>query len=338
MSTEQIEEPEKKGSTVKKILQMVISLGLGVFILWLLYRKTNFTEMWDTIKDANFAILIFSLLFGLFGNIIRGIRWKLLIEPLGYNPSTLNLVYAVMGNYAVNLIFPRAGEVWRCGIIAKEEKIPFVRLIGTLLVDRVFDTIMVALIILLGCCFNVDFFIRYIKENEGLSHTISNLFNSQWLYIGVVVFILALFLVFGVFKNTTPVLKIKAFFKGLGDDMKSVWNMKKKRQFLICTVSIWVCYFLYFYITFYAFDFTRHLGITAGLVAFGLSSLSMAIPTNGGMGVWHAAVVLSLGLYGVAKGPAEAFAFGVFAIQNFWVVLYGIFGVVAIGMNKKKTN
>lgn len=334
MTTISSETKENKGSTLKKILKTIIPLALGVLILWLLYRGTNFEDMWNTIKDANFGILLFALIFAPIGNAIRGIRWKLLIEPLGYNPSKSNLIYAVYGNYAINYVLPRAGEIWRCGIISKTEKIPFVKLIGTLLIDRVFDTIMVLLITLVACCFNLDFFLNYIKENESLSDSISNLFHSQWLYIGLGSIIVILFLVFGVFKNTTPVIKIKAFFKDLWADMVIVWRMKKKKQFLLCTISIWFCYFLYFYINFFAFDFTRDLGITAGLIAFAISSLSMGLPTNGGIGVWHAAVVLSLSLYGVSKAPAEAFAFGVFAIQSLWTVLYGLFGVLAISLKK----
>lgn len=332
-----VDETTPKGdSTLKKIIKLVVSLGIGFFILWLMYRKTNFDEMWVTIKDANFGILLFSLLFGLLGNTFRGLRWKLIIEPLGYNPSATNLCYAVYGSYAVNLIFPRAGEIWRCGVIAKDEKIPFVKLIGTLLIDRAFDTIMVILITLLACCFNLDFFLDYIKENESLSATLGSLFSSKWLYISIGIGIVLLYIVFGVLKNTKPVKKIKEFFISLGKDMVMVWHMKKKMRFFIYTLSIWFSYFLYFYLTFFAFDFTKDLGITAGLIAFAVSSLSMGIPTNGGVGVWHAAVVLSLSLYGVTKTSSEAFAFGVFAIQNIWIVLVGIFGFVALSMKNKK--
>jgi uncharacterized protein (TIRG00374 family) len=335
MDTTQIEEPKKKESSLKKTAKVVIPLSLGFVILWFLYRGTNFSDMWETIKDANLAILLFSLIFGLLGNTIRGLRWKLLIDPLGYNPSKSSLIYSVWGSYAVNLIFPRAGEVWRCGVVARKENIPFVKLIGTLIIDRLFDTIMVFLITLLACCFNLDFFINYIRDNESLSESLGALFASKWLYIGIVLVIAIIFVVFVVFKNTTPVRKFKSFFKELGADMVAVWKMKTKKRFLVYTIGIWLCYFLYFYTTFFAFDFTRDLGITAGLIAFAISSLSMGIPTNGGMGVWHAAVVLSLGLYGVTKTSAEAFAFGVFAIQNFWIVLYGIFGFVAVSVKSK---
>ena len=332
-----VDETINKGdSALKKTIKLVVSLGIGFFILWMMYRETNFDTMWLQVKDANFAILLFSLIFGMLGNTFRGLRWKLIIEPLGYNPSTSNLIFAVYGSYAVNLIFPRAGEIWRCGVIAKDEKIPFVKLIGTLLIDRAFDTIMVILITLLACCFNLDFFLNYIKENESLSASLGALFSSKWLYIGIASLLILIYVVFGVLKNTKPVMKIKEFFVSLGKDFVMVWHMKKKKRFFIYTLSIWFSYFLYFYLTFFAFDFTKDLGITAGLIAFALSSLSMGIPTNGGVGVWHAAVILSLGLYGVAQSSAEAFAFGVFAIQNIWIVLVGIFGFVAMGLNGNK--
>lgn len=204
-----------------------------------------------------------------------------------------------------------------------------------MLLDRVSDTVMVACIILLACCFNVDFFLSYIKENQALSESINNLFSSPWTIgsiIGVIIFII---IVFTVFKNTSPIIKVRGFFKSIGQDMKTVFKMKKKAHFFIYSVGIWLSYFLYFYITFYAFGFTRDLGLTAGLIAFALSSLSMAIPTNGGMGVWHAAVVLSLGLYGVAKDSGEAFAFAVFAIQSLWIVLCGLFGMGALAVKSR---
>ena len=335
MDINQTDEPQKEGSVISKFLKVLIPLALGVAVLWLLYRDTDFGKMWITIKDANFAILLFSLIFGALGNVIRGFRWKLLIEPLGYHPPTSSLVYSVLGSYAVNIAIPRGGEVWRCAVIAKDEKIPFTKLFGTMLLDRVSDTVMVACIILLACCFNVDFFISYIKENQALSQSINNIFSSPWTIGSIITIVAVIIVILTVFKNTAPIIKVKGFFKSIGEDMKAVFKMKKKARFVIYSVGIWLSYFLYFYITFYAFDFTRDLGLTAGLIAFALSSLSMAIPTNGGMGVWHAAVVLSLGLYGVTKDSGEAFAFAVFAIQSLWIVICGLFGMGALAVKSR---
>lgn len=333
----QAEETKQKKSVISKSLKILIPLVLGIMVLWLLYRDTEFDKMWETIKDANWGILALSLVFGPLGNIIRGLRWKLLIEPLGYNPSKRNLIYAVLGSYAVNLAIPRGGEVWRCAVVSKDEKIPFTKLIGSMLLDRVSDTFTVACIILLACCFNVNFFLSYIRENQALSELLNNLISSPFVIGGAIIGIILLILAFTVFKENSIIVKIRSFFVGIGRDMLTIFKMKKKVRFLIYTVGIWVCYFLYFYITFFAFDFTKDLGITAALIAFAISSLSMAIPTNGGMGVWHAAVVLSLGLYAVDKASAEAFAFAVFAIQSLWIVSCGLFSIAALtikGRNK----
>lgn len=335
MNISETEEPKKEKFSIKKLLQIIIPLLIGVVILWLLYRNTNFGEMWTKIKDANFAILLFSLLFGLSGNIIRGFRWKLLIEPLGYNPKNSNLAYSVMGNYAVNFILPRAGELWRCGIIAKEEKIPFSRLFGTMILDRACDTITVALIVLLACAFNVNFFIEYLSDNQALLASIEHFFTSWKLYSTIILVVLIFYVVFKIFKNTKPIIKTKEFFRNTGSDLKKIWKMKTKKRFIVYTLAIWVCYFLYFYITFFAFDFTKDLGITAGLIAFAISSLSMGLPTNGGIGAWHLAVTASLVLYGVSKASAEAFAFGVFALQSLFIILCGVYGMAALAIQNR---
>lgn len=332
----ELEPSVKQESTLSKVLKIVIPLVIGVVVLWFLYRDTDFNKMWETIKDANFGILALSLIFGPLGNIIRGFRWKLLIEPLGYNPSVKTLIYSVLGSYAVNIAIPRGGEVWRCAIVAKQEKIPFSKLIGTMLLDRLSDTATVIAIILLACCFNLNVFVSYIENNQAILEMLNKFISSPWLIGGLILLIIFLVLVFTVFKNNKIVRKVINFLNDIWNDMKTIFKMKHKGQFLLYTLGIWVCYFLYFYITFFAFDFTRHLGITAGLIGFALSSLSMAIPTNGGMGVWHAAVVLSLGLYGVSKDSAEAFAFAVFAIQSLWIVICGLYSMFAISLNDTK--
>jgi len=240
-----------------------------------------------------------------------------------------------LGNYAVNFILPRAGELWRCGIIAKEEKIPFAKLFGTMLLDRVCDTITVAVIVLLACFFNLNFFLNYLSDNQDLLTSVENVFTSWKLYLTIVLIVLFIYVILKVFKNTKPVVKLKEFIKNIGSDLKKIGKMKTKKRFIVYTIGIWFSYFLYFYITFFAFYFTKDLGITAGLIAFAISSLSMGLPTNGGIGAWHLAVTASLVLYGVSKSSAEAFAFGVFALQSLWVILCGVYGMAALAIQNR---
>ena len=162
-----------------------------------------------------------------------------------------------------------------------------------------------------------------------------DILTSPFLYIGLLSFILVTVIIFKYFNENFIVKKVRELFNGFWKDLKAIWRMKKKLRLILYSFMIWGSYFLYFYTTFYAFDFTRDLGITAGLIAFALSSVSMAIPTNGGMGVWHAAVIASLVLYGVANVHADAFAFGVYAIQTLWVIICGLFGIAALAIKNR---
>ena len=123
------------------------------------------------------------------------------------------------------------------------------------------------------------------------------------------------------------------------EGVKSIWRIKYKVRFFNQTLLIWCCYFIYFYITFFAFDFTKDLGVRIGLIAFAMSSIGVAVPVQGGIGVWHFMVMSTLVAFGVEKNDAGAFALVVFTVQTVWVALAGLFGIVALPIiNKNKIN
>ena len=241
-----------------------------------------------------------------------------------------NAVYAVLGNYAVNLVLPRVGEVWRCGMVAKYDNISFTKLLGTLLIDRVSDTIMVGLITLSIVTFNMDFFWDFFRKNPELITGFRSMFNSIWIYAFVVFFIFGVWFVFKYLSNFTLVQKAKGMLRNIWTGIKSVWVMERKGLFLVQTLLIWLGYFLYFYITFYAFDFTRDLGISVGLIAFTMSSIGVAVPVQGGIGPWHFMVIATLTCFGVNENDAAAFALVVHTIQTAWVAVCGLLGVAAL--------
>lgn len=332
-STEAAETPKK--SLLNRILTLVLPLVIGIVIIYFLMRDIDMAELWSILKNANWPILMFSLLFGMLGNTIRGYRWKLLIKPLGYAPSALRLNLAIFGGYAINYALPRAGEIWKCGVVAKDEKVPFTKLLGTTILDRIFDTVTVLCITLFAFIFNMKFFATQLSHNKETLDTITAAIKSPVPYIILVLCIIVFIVVYKYFREHKIVVKVKEAIKDMGRDMKAIWKMKEKNQLLLYTIAIWTSYFFYFYITFYAFDFTKDLGITAGLIAFALSSASMGVPSNGGLGPWHVAVIASLTLYGVTQVEATAFATGVFMIQAIWVVFYGLISIGILSFMKK---
>lgn len=323
---------QKKNSLLNNLIKIILPLVLGIIILYFLFKDINFSDVWYILKDANWAILLFSLIFGLLGNTIRGYRWELFIKPLGYNPKVSNLNYATYGGYAINFALPRAGELWKCSAISKEENIPFTKAFGTMILDRIFDTITVFCITLVAFLFNMRFFIEQLESRQEAFQIL----KSPLLYIVIAAAIITTYIVFKYFEENFIIRKIKGFLSGMGQDMKTIWKMKTKGRLLLYTLGIWGSYFLYFYITFFAFDFTKDLGFTVGLVAFALSSISMGVPSNGGLGPWQLAVVAALSIYGVSTLNATAFATGVFALQSIWVIICGLFGMAKLATKKSK--
>ena len=126
--------------------------------------------------------------------------------------------------------------------------------------------------------------------------------------------------------------------KNIWTGIRSVWVMKSKGLFLIQTLLIWTGYFFYFYITFYAFDFTRDLGMSVGLIAFTMSSIGLAVPVQGGIGPWHFMVISTLVCFGVNENDAAAFALVVHTVQTVWTGICGLAGVVALPLTNKNSD
>ena len=322
----------------KKIVKTLFPLIFGVAVLWLLYKDTNMVELWRITKSANFAIIAYSLLFGLAGNIFRALRWELTIQSVGYYPKRMSLIYAVLGNYAVNFVLPRAGEVWRCGVVTKYDKVPFSTTFGTLIVDRFFDVVAMGFIMILCLLLDIDFFFSYLQTNPAVGAGVISTFSSFWFYAIVIIIFMVLYMLFRFLPNLFLIKKISLFYQGMKRDILTVWKMKQKGLFILYTFLCWFGYYLYFYLCFYAFGFTEHLGPVAGLLVFAMSSLGVAAPTQGGIGAWHFMVITSLLVYGVSYEEGSAFAGAVFTIQSAWLILTGIFSIFAIQYVKRDSH
>lgn len=322
-------------------MKTVLSLLLGLFIIWVMYRDTNMGELWAITRSANFWIIAFSLIFGLIGNLLRGLRWELFVHSLGYHPPRASLVYATLGNYAVNFVLPRAGDLWRCGVVSKYDRIPFAKTLETFLIDKMVDIISGLTVILLSVLLYIDFFVSYFRNNPQFAENVHGLFSSVWTYLVLAAMLLAVIVISTFFRRSWLMIKIRRFVNTLRYDLKLISDIKEKKRIIIYTILLWLCFYLYFYICFYAFDFTSDLGPRAGLIVFAMTNIGISVPVQGGIGPWHFMVISSLMILGVAENEALAFAGAVFTIQSVWQILYGLVGVFAmphVKRNAKEVN
>ena len=329
-------EGTERKKIFKKLLQVVFPLLLGTFILVWVYRDFNFQRVGEVLTgQMNYGWIALSLVFGVFANLFRGWRWKLALEPLDEHPKTANCIYAIFISYASNLVIPRVGEVTRCGVLSKYDQVSFSKSLGTVVSERMIDTLCVGLITGLVLLSQMPVFATFFAETGTNVGRYAEVLTSGHFYFIILctlaVFLLAFFLV----RNIALFAKLKGILQNIWQGIIALKDIKQIPLYVCYTIGIWGCYFLEFYLAFYAFEFSAQLGITAGLVMFVVGTLAVIVPTPNGAGPWHFAIMTMMMLYGVGKEDAGIFALLVHGIQTFLLILLGIYGLSALPFTNK---
>jgi uncharacterized membrane protein YbhN (UPF0104 family) len=290
----------------------------------------------QAMKECNYWWIGLALIVSVFSHIFRAMRWGIQLDALDIRTPLGPRVWSVFGTYAINLIAPRLGELWRTGYIAKRQDAPFTTVFGSMVCDRLADTVMVLLLTVFTFLISSEAFLafgqKYPQTYQGMIATL----HSPWLWVAGVVCVLLLVWLFTTKSQMGIVLKVRGVVKNLWDGFAVVGSMPHKGKWILLSFAIWGCYFFQLYVAFFAFPFTAPLGIVCALVTFVLSSISMGIPSNGGLGPWHIAVIFALGVYGVGINEAGAFAMIVWGSQTCLLVVLGLYAFFSIAADKTK--
>ena len=321
----------EKKNIIKKALNILFPIVLGGGILWWMYRNFDFNLLRSTLNGGmNWWWMAFSLVFGVTAQLFRGLRWKQTLEPVGENPRTSTCVHAVFLSYAASLIIPRIGEITRCGVLSKYDGTSFSKSLGTVVTERIIDSLLVLLITAIVFISQAKVFYNFFEE------TGTNL--TEWAckftatgYIVTALCVVALFLLlFIIMRKLTIFARFRETIKEIKEGVMSLKDVKNKTLFTLYTLGIWGSYFLHYYITFFCFDFTMGLGLNVALVSFIVGSIAVIVPTPNGMGPWHFAVKTILVLYGVQETNAETFVIIVHTIQTALIPLLGVYSLMAL--------
>ncbi|HKJ79935.1 MAG TPA: lysylphosphatidylglycerol synthase transmembrane domain-containing protein, partial [Prolixibacteraceae bacterium] len=266
-----------------KIIKFLAFFTLGAFIFWLVYKDQDVDRITSVLKnDVNYFWIFLSLFIGLLSHVSRTLRWGLMIEPVSHKPRFINTFLAVMIGYLMNLAFPRMGELSRCGVLSRYEKISFTKLIGTVVAERAVD--MISLLILLAIVIFSQFgqMLGFLHENPEIENKVYSIITSPILIVGLVGLLAAAFIFRKTLQHTAFYKKMLEVYTNFKEGFISIKSMDKKGWFIFHSVAIWVLYYLMLYVVFFAFDFTDHLGLIAGLTTFVLASFGMVAPVQGG--------------------------------------------------------
>ena len=332
---------KKKSSRLGQLMKYIIPLIISVGLCYLLFTGIDFKEMMHIIRtQCDFRWIAAGLLLAVLSHIVRAMRWGIQLKALGINAPLYALIYSIFGTYAVNLVFPRLGEVWRTGYISQRQHAPFTTVFGSMVADRLADTITVLLLALMAFLISSKAILSYLHQNGESLAAIARLLESPWLWGAAVVVIAAVWIFMARKSSNSKIIRIQNAVRELWQGFAVIIKMPHKGRWLLLTVALWGGYFLQNYLAFYAFPFTTAIveqhGIQAALVVWVLASISMGVPSNGGIGPWQWATIFGLSIYGLGTTEASAFANLVLGANTLLIIALGIFTFIAIALDKKR--
>jgi len=292
---------------ILKTLKFLGFLSFGIILLYFAFKGISFKTILQDLKSVNYWWVLLSLFFALLAYMARAYRWNIIIEPLNYKPPVLHTFYSLMVGYLANFAFPRIGEITRCASLSKKEKIPVDKLIGTVIVERAVDLLSLLILLILLLIIRLDTFGSFLGNNVfiPLSEKISSTFDFSWfiwiVIAGTFIGFISLYFVFREqLAKIVVVNKVKNLVKGVLSGLKTVYQMKRRWEFIIFSILIWVFYLLMTWVVVFALPATSGLNLIDGLFILVIGGLGMSAPVQGGIGAFH---------WIVSRGLASVYAF-----------------------------
>ncbi len=325
-----------------KILDIILPIIIGLELIVLVLGNHSPKDIILDLKEiflypSNWLWVFLSMAIGYLGEVLRGVRWKLLISPLGYNVKTIDLVNACAAGYMFNAGVPRSGEIARCTLLSKVSKTPISYLFGHVLIERAIDVVILIL------CIVVCLIYKWGQIYELLAN--SNYFSwmlSKNTLVILIIFLSLFFLSYKLRKKIMSTNSIQWVTKHLlqvKTGIYSIFSVKQKKLFILYTLLIWLCYLFMTFVCFSCFKSMEHFNLWDGLLIMTIGGIGMVIPTPGGMGSYHGAVYIALCIFLGQEGDvATTFGFLVHTTQTIMIVTMGFVGLIFLNLKKPYTS
>lgn len=329
----------------KSILQFIVLLGLGVFLVWLSLRSVadKKEEIFNAFRQADYFWVIVSSAIALLAHFLRAYRWNYLLEPLGHKTRLINANAAVLIGYFANYGLPRMGELTRCTVVSKYDKVPFEEALGTVITERIVDMFLLIIVFVLTLLSQFSQLIglsnKYIFDPLG--DKLHKLSAHPVLSVILAVIVIGIGVAFLIYrKKISGMLKGKFgnIIKGFAGGITSVKNIKHKWRFVILSLGIWAAYFYSLYFLMFAFKETAVLGQSECLVLLLFGTFGV-IFTPGGLGVYHGLIKEILMFYGIGEITGFSFPWLAWGSQFILIVILGLLSLIILPIiNRNKEN
>lgn len=332
---------------LRTILQYAFFFGLGIFLVWWSVKDLSSEDrshIRQALSKARYWLIIpvFGILF--LSHFVRALRWRLLIEPLGYKPAKANTFFAVMIGYLANQAVPRLGEVLKCTVLARYEKVPADKLVGTIILERLIDALTLLLIFAITLIIQPDLYTQIMDTFFSSGQTADA--TAEKSNTGTII-LLALVLLAIIALLAWMILKKKKL-KDLGylvrniilrvvQGVSTIRHLRRRWYFIFLTLSLWTLYLAGGYLGFMALQETEQYGIREAFTVLSAGSIGMIV-TPGGIGAYALMLEKTMQLYGLQKGVALAFGWLLWLAQTAVILIGGLVSFVMLPIYNKRKN
>lgn len=293
-----------------------------------MYRGTDWREFAAcALHEMHWGWMALSLAFGVLPQLVRAWRWRMALAPLGERPGAAVTADAIFLSYAASLVVPRVGEVTRCGTLKKYAGTSFTRALGTVVTERMVDSVLMLALAALGVLLQLPVLMAFLRTTGMDLHQVLRRFTGTGYLVTAVCLFAGLVSAVLLLRRLSVFSRGKDLLLNLRDGILSLRRVDNLPLYAAYSLAIWVAYFLHFYLAFFCFDFTAGISPVAAFLIFCVGSFAVLVPTPNGAGPWHFAVKTMLVLYGVAEPRAILFALVVHTVQTALVALLGVYAL-----------
>jgi glycosyltransferase 2 family protein len=315
--------------TTKQFFQVLISLALAGWIFWFLYKDISWDSLTAMFLESSFFWLSISLVISIVGFWLRAWRWALLIDAeSAQKTKTIHASIALMIGYLSNLAVPRAGEIARCAVLVKTDEKQLGSLIGTVVLERTIDLLLMVVTIFLAFFLERRVFLDLLGELVSFETLGGKIAEALPVFFGgLLIAILFFLLVFKKYKHHSLFKKVRHFTRDIVRGLISLKNVKNQWGFWGSSAMIWITYYLTMLAVAWAIPATASLSLSSVLMVMVMGSIGMVAPVQGGIGTFHALVAYILMTFGLEEADGKIFAAIIHGLQMLLIIMLGIFSI-----------
>ncbi len=317
-------------TALRKTIVYIVFLGLAAVLMWWLYKDVSWElDLKPSLKRVKWEWVMASFALGYSATALRGIRWNIMLEPMDHKADNWTAVHSVAFGYCMNNLVPRSGELARCTLLNRAEKIPVNKLIGTVILERIVDIFMLGILTLAA----------FILQAQAIKDLFSQMDASrgQLLLIllaagiaGLVAFLFAL----RYLRHIPFIRKVRDFFLGMGEGIKSIFKLKRKGLFWLYSFGIWFLWLLMTHCSMLAIYETTSMTLSNTVFFMVAGSLGMMVPTPGGAGAFHGMAVLGFQALGYTADVGKIYALISWSIKTTFDIVVGAIGFLIVTSKK----